>query len=101
MDLCIPWERGTHTLVEAENAKVTKYQPRDLDVRRYLDRSEIFTGRTVDVEYRGVAIGARGGVRGATKRMLQTLGIGHGAVVVMQDMAIRGSVAMLNYLGRT
>ena len=100
-DLCIPWERSSQALVDAENAKRVKYSPYEQDVRRYLTQNDTFPGQPLDIEFHGVAVGARGGVRPSTKRLLGTMGIRHGAIMVVQDMAIRSSVGMLNYLARS
>ena len=100
LDLCVSWERSVDALARAEDAKVERYRPCDADIRCYIGQSDLFAGHDGDIEYRGVAIGARGGIQARTRQLLGTLGIGRGAVALMQELAIRGSVSMLNYLAR-
>ena len=100
LDLFVPWERSVDALARAEDAKVERYRPCDADMRHYIGQSDLFAGHDGDIEYHGVAVGSRGGIQARTRRLLGTLGIGHGAVALMQELAIRGSVSMLNYLPR-
>ena len=100
LGLCVPWEHSVDALARAEDAKVERYRPCDADIRRYIGQSDLFAGHDGDIEYHGVAVGARGGIQARTRRLLGTLGIGRGAVALMQELAIRGFVSMLNYLPR-
>ena len=100
LDLCILWERSVNALAQAEDAKVERYRPCDANVRRHIGQSDLFADHDGDIEYRGVAVGARGGIQARTRRLLGDLGIGRGAVALMQELAIQGSVSILNYLER-
>ena len=98
LDLFVPWERSVDAL--AKDAKVERYRPFDADIHRYIGQSDLFAGHDGDIEYHRVAVGARGGIQARTRRLLGTLGIRRGAVALIQELAIRGSVSMLNYLPR-
>ena len=100
IDLCVPWERSTASLAEAERNKILRYRPHGGEIGRYIDQSEQFGAVDGPISFHGVAIGARGGIQAATKRLLRSLGIGGGAVRVVQDMAIRDSIAMMNFIMR-
>ena len=100
LDLCISWERSVDALARAKDAKVDRYRPCDADIRRYIGQSDLFAGHDGDIEYRWVAVGAHGGIQPRTRSLLGTLGIRRGTVALMQELSIRGSVFMLNYLAR-
>ena len=99
LDLFVPWERSVDAL--AKDAKVERYCPFDADIRRYIGQSDLFAGHDGDIEYHRVAVGALGGIQDRTRRLLGTLGIGRGAVALMQELTIRGSYpCLITCLGR-
>ena len=74
LDLCVPWERSVDALARAEDAKVERYRPCDADIRRYIRQSDLFAGHDGDIEYRGVAVGARGGIQCSDQAVAGHLG---------------------------
>ena len=83
LDLCVPWKRSEDAMARAEDAKFKQYHPCDDNIHRYIGQSDLFASHDGDIEYRGVAVGASGGIQARTRRLLGTLGIGRGAVALM------------------
>ena len=75
IDLCVPYETGGNALARAEQAKVEKYRQYNLEICRFVEANEELGRAGGRPSYHGIAIGARGGIRPATRRLLSTLGI--------------------------
>ena len=102
IDLCCPWEKERETLQLAESAKVAKYSAYDIDIRRYLrQEEEVQVNADTRISYHGLAVGARGGIRNATRKFLRQLGIGQGGSKTLATMAIERSIAMVAFLSRS
>ena len=97
LDLCIPYESDKHALHRAEQFKADKYKAYEADVRRYITSRGLATP-VGDIAFLGAAIGARGGIRTATAKLLGKMGIRGRGIGILTSMAIEGSIKILRTL---
>ena len=100
VDLCVPYETGRNALERAERAKETKYRQYDDAIKRFVGGHEGLREARGHLSYHGIAIGARGGIRPATKRFLRSLGVRAQGARRLCRMAIEKSVTMIRLWGR-
>ena len=100
VDLCVPYETGGNALERAERAKEIKYRQYDDAIKRFVGGHEALREARGHLSYHGIALGARGGIRPATKRFLRSLGVRAQGARRLCRMAVERSITMIRLWGR-
>lgn len=95
LDWTVPYETTTENLRSKEMAKETKYRPHRASI---LEKAkELFPGKTFqDVVFKGIAFGARGAIRPATREFLhRKMGMSKRCISWVQHRVAQRSIKML------